>query len=563
MKRLLAWLDARTGIPAVALKFLDKPVPARLPLSQTLGAVALLLFGVQVATGIGLAIYYAPTPDHAHESLRWLESSVRGGVLLRALHHWGASFLVVAVVLHLLRVFLHGSYRAPRELNWVLGVKLFFVVLAFGLTGYLLPWDQKAFWATKVTLNIADTVPLVGPFLARVLSGGDTLGALTLTRFYALHVLLLPLAALLLIGGHLLLVQRHGTAGPPRSADGPVDGDETRNARRTGTATTPAAGGATGGASPVLRDTEPFHPRQTIRDAAACALVFVLLLGTALLNPAPLEAVADPTDSGYVPRPEWYFLGLFQLLKYFPGKLELIGTVLLPGLGTALLFALPWIDRGVDRRIGARKLVVAGGLFAFAAALGLTLLGALDAGGVREPSWRAAGRTPFHAVAGPHLMERRDCAGCHRDDGFGAGPPLAGASWTRTPAWIRAHLSDPEFVAPGAREPEDPVSSPETGILMAWLDLVKSGQPPAADPSDTLAVSLILREGCAGCHRFDGAGGTNGPDFEGVGSRRSVEWVVDYLPDPTLIDPEASMKAYPDLSLEDRTTIARYLARFR
>jgi ubiquinol-cytochrome c reductase cytochrome b subunit len=537
VRALSGWLEARTGLFGAAGRFLDKPVPERLPWSQTLGVVALLLFGVQAVTGIGLALYYAPTPDHAHESLRWLESAVNGGRLLRALHHWGASFLVVAVVLHLLRVFLHGAYRAPRELNWVAGVKLLLLVLAFGLTGYLLPWDQKAFWATRVTLNISDTVPLVGPFLARVLSGGDTLGALTLIRFYALHVLVLPALALLLVVGHLALVQRHGTAGPPRGAEGDATGPG--------------------------RATEPFHPRQTLRDSLACVLVFAALLAIALLRPAPLEAVADPTDSGYVPRPEWYFLALFQLLKYFPGKLELIGTVLLPGLGTALLFALPWIDRGRDRRIGARKLVVASGLFVFAAAAGLTLLGALDPGGAPEPAWRAAGRTPFSAMAGPRLAERRDCASCHRADGFGAGPPLEGAAWSRTPSWIRAHLSDPAFVAPGAREPEEPISSPETAVLMAWLELVKSGESLAVAPGDTAAVALILREGCVGCHRLDGVGGTNGPDFEGVGSRRSVDWVVNYLPDPEAIDPDATMRAYPDLSLEDRTAIARFLARYR
>jgi ubiquinol-cytochrome c reductase cytochrome b subunit len=554
--RLVGWLEARLGLGGAARRFLEKPVPERLPWSQTLGAVALLLFGVQAVTGIGLALYYAPTPDHAHESLRWLESAVNGGRLLRALHHWGASFLVVAVVLHLLRVFLHGAYRAPRELNWVAGVKLLLLVLAFGLTGYLLPWDQKAFWATRVTLNIAETVPLAGPFLARVLSGGDTLGALTLTRFYALHILVLPALALLLVIGHVALVQRHGTAGPPRGGESGAEVDAGRST---------AADAATGAerTAPTSHRTEPFHPRQTFRDAVACALVFALLFGTALLRPAPLEALADPTDSSYVPRPEWYFLPLFQLLKYFPGRLELIGTVLLPGLGTALLFALPWIDRGSDRRVGARKLVVASGLFVFAAAAGLTVLGLLDPGGAPEPAWRTAGRTPFFAMAGPRIAGERDCAGCHRADGFGSGPPLEGAAWTRSRSWIRAHVSDPEFVAPGAREPEDPLSTPETSLLVAWLELVRDGEPPSPAGADSAAVDLILREGCAGCHRFDGTGGTNGPDFEGVGSRRSVDWVVNYLPDPEAIDPEATMKAYPDLSLEDRTTIARFLARYR
>jgi ubiquinol-cytochrome c reductase cytochrome b subunit len=529
--RLTDWLDDRTGIVSGARAFLHKKVPPNLPWSYTLGSVALMLFGVQVVTGVFLAVYYAPTPDHAHDSLRWLESAISGGRLLRGLHHWGASFMVVAVVMHLLRVILHGSYRKPREVNWLIGVKLLLFVMAFGLTGYLLPWDQTAYWATQVTLNIAKSVPLAGPFLAKVLGGGEHLGAITLTRFYAIHVLVLPLVAIGLVVWHVRLVQRHGSAGPPA-----YDGDP-------------------------KRDGDTFHPRQSLRDAIAMSAVFGALVVTALWKPAPLEALADPTDASYVPRPEWYFLGLFQLLKYFPGKLEVIGTVILPGIGTALLFALPWLDRSASRRYGARRALLAGSLFAFVAAGALTLLGAMDKGGAPEAAWRKTGRTPFFAAAAPAIAARRDCASCHRDDGFGAGPPLAGESWTRNATWIRAHLSDPSFVAPGAREAEERLSTPDTNLLMAWLELMKEGAPPAPGAADTAAVSLILRESCIGCHMLDGAGGRNGPSLDGVAKRHSIDWIVAYLPDPEAVNPEAKMRAYPDLSLEERTTIAEYLVR--
>jgi ubiquinol-cytochrome c reductase cytochrome b subunit len=529
--RLTEWLENRTGLLGGVRAFLDKRVPPNLPWSYTLGSIALLLFVVQVVTGIFLAVYYAPTPDHAHDSLRWLESSISGGRLLRGMHHWGASFMVVAVLMHLLRVIVHGSYRKPREVNWLIGVKLLLFVMAFGLTGYLLPWDQKAYWATQVTLNIAESVPLLGPFLAKVLGGGTQLGAVTLTRFYAIHVLVLPLIAIALVVWHVALVQRHGTAGPSSyDGDPKVDGDT-------------------------------FHPRQSARDAIAMAVVFLALVLTAIAKPAPLEALADPTDATYVPRPEWYFLGLFQLLKYFPGRLEVIGTVILPGIGTALLFALPWLDRSASRRYGARKLLLAGSLSAFAAAFALTLLGALDKGGAPEPAWRKTGRTPFFAAAAPSIAARRDCASCHRDDGFGAGPSLPGESWTRSATWIRAHLSDPAFVAPGTREAEDRLSTPDTGILMAWLDLMKEGPPPAAASEDTAAVALILREGCIGCHTIDGAGGRNGPSLDGVAKRHDAAWIINYLPDPEAINPEAKMRAYPDLTMEERAAIASYLIR--
>ncbi|HEX7878940.1 MAG TPA: cytochrome b N-terminal domain-containing protein [Candidatus Eisenbacteria bacterium] len=529
--RLIEWLDDRTGLPGGVRAFLGKRLPRNLPWSYTLGSIALLLFVVQIVTGIFLAVYYAPTPDHAHDSLRWLESSISGGRLLRGMHHWGASFMVVAVLMHLLRVLVHGSYRKPREVNWLVGVKLLLFVMAFGLTGYLLPWDQKAYWATQVTLNIARSVPLAGPFLAKVLGGGEHLGALTLTRFYAIHVLILPLIAIGLVVWHVALVQRHGSSGPPSYEGNPkVDGDT-------------------------------FHPKQSARDAIAMTLVFAALVVTAIVKPAPLEGLADPTDATYVPRPEWYFLGLFQLLKYFPGKLEVIGTVILPGIGTALLFALPWLDRSKSRRYGARKALLAGSLFAFAAAGALTLLGAMDKGGAPEPAWRRTGRTPFFAAAAPSIAARRDCASCHRSDGFGAGPPLAGESWTRNATWIRAHLSDPAFVAPGTREAEDRLSTPDANMLMAWLEQLKDGEPAPSAAADTSAVSLILREGCIGCHSLDGAGGRNGPSLDGVAKRHNADWIVNYLPDPEAINPEAKMRAYPDLTLDERTSIASYLIR--
>lgn len=529
--RVIDWLDSRIGLISGARAFLNKRVPPALPWSYTLGSIALMLFLTQIVTGIFLAVYYAPTPDHAHESLRWLESSISGGRLLRGLHHWGASFMVVAVLMHLLRVVVYGSYKKPREVNWIVGVKLLLFVLAFGLTGYLLPWDQKAYWATQVTLNIAQSVPLIGSFLARVLGGGEHLGALTLTRFYAIHVLILPLIAIGLVVMHMALVQKHGSSGPPSyDGDPKIDGDT-------------------------------FHPRQSARDALAMAVVFVAMVVVAMLRPAPLEPLADPTDASYIPRPEWYFLGLFQLLKYFPGRLEVIGTVVLPGIGTALLFLLPWLDRSADRKYGSRRLVLAGSLFAFAAAGGLTLLGAMDLGGPSEAAWRKENRTPFFAAAAPIIAGQRDCASCHREDGFGAGPPLVGASWTRDATWIRAHLSDPTFVAPGTREGEALMSNPDAAVVMAWLDLLKDGAAMRPAPEDTVGVRLVLREGCVGCHQLDGVGGRVGPSLDGVGGRRSARWIVDYLPDPAAIDPQAEMRSYPDLGLEDRNAIADYLVR--
>ena len=174
------------------------------------------MFLVQVVTGIVLAMYYAPSPDHAYDSIRYLERAVVSGAMLRGIHHWGASAMVVLVLAHMIRVFSMGAYKYPREINWLLGVALLFIVLGFSFTGYLLPWDQKAYWATQVGTNIAGTTPLLGPTILKLLRGGAQLGAATLTRFFALHVLLLPMLLVTIVLLHLALVIRQGIA--PRTA---------------------------------------------------------------------------------------------------------------------------------------------------------------------------------------------------------------------------------------------------------------------------------------------------------------------------------------------------------
>jgi len=169
---------------------------------------------VLVVTGVTLAFFYVPSPDHARASIAWFESSIPLGRLVRNLHRWSAYAMVLLVFLHMLRVFVHGAYRKPRELSWVVGVLMLLVVLAFGFTGYLLPWDQQAYWATNVGINIAGSAPGIGPFLAKLLRGGPELGSLTLLRFYGLHVFVLP--ALLVAGLvlHFAMVRKQGIATP-------------------------------------------------------------------------------------------------------------------------------------------------------------------------------------------------------------------------------------------------------------------------------------------------------------------------------------------------------------
>src|SRR5262249_43692046 len=205
-----SWLDARTGYRAGLRRLLDEPVPGNVNWWFTLGSALLFLLSLQVVSGATLALYYVPTPTHAYDSIRFITTQLTFGRVLRGLHFFGASFIVVFAVLHLLRVLFFGAYKAPREVTWMTGIVLLLIVLAFGLTGYLLPWDQRAYWATVVTVNIARSTPLVGEYLAGVMRGGSAIGALTLSRWYSAHIIVLPAAAALFVVLHIFLMRRHG-----------------------------------------------------------------------------------------------------------------------------------------------------------------------------------------------------------------------------------------------------------------------------------------------------------------------------------------------------------------
>ncbi|MBI2340808.1 MAG: cytochrome b N-terminal domain-containing protein [Deltaproteobacteria bacterium] len=221
ISRLINWLDERIEILNIKKTLFDRLIPKGVGWPYVLGSVSLFLFTLQVVTGILLAMNYSPSPEHAHASVAYIMQKIPMGKVVRGLHHWGASFMVVAVTLHLLRTFFYGAYKYPRELTWITGLFIWLLVLGFGFTGYLLPWDQKAYWATMVGTNIASQAPLLGPAIAKVLRGGEALGAVTLTRFYAFHVLLLPALIVLLLAVHLCLVVRLGISAPPEKEKKP------------------------------------------------------------------------------------------------------------------------------------------------------------------------------------------------------------------------------------------------------------------------------------------------------------------------------------------------------
>lgn len=323
MNRIVRWIDERTGLSGPVRDFLNYPIPQYVHKNflYTLGGLTLIAFLLQVLTGILLVFYYDPSVEGAYNSVDYITYVLPLGWLVRGVHHYGASAMVILVSLHMLRTYFFTAYKRPREINWLTGVLLLFLVLAFGFTGYLLPWDQKGYWATKVGTEIAGSVPFIGPQIRALMRGGQELGQVTLTRFYATHIMLLPAAVMLLIVAHIFQLRYHGMAPP-------ITERAKKNANKF----------------------VPFFPNWVIVDAIAGLGLMALLVYMSWANRAPLEFPADPTSSSYIPRPEWYFIFYFQLLKYFPGSLEPIATVAIPLFIFGSMILLPFIDTSPERR---------------------------------------------------------------------------------------------------------------------------------------------------------------------------------------------------------------------
>jgi quinol-cytochrome oxidoreductase complex cytochrome b subunit len=329
--RLWAWLDARVGLADVAYLARKKQVPVhRHTVWYYFGGMTLFLFLVQVVTGILLLLYYRPSAEEAYESIQFLMTEVEFGWLVRSVHAWSANLMVFTVFVHLFSVLLLQAYRPPRELTWLSGVVLMALALAFGFTGYLLPWNELAYFATKVGTEITGAVPLMGGFLVRLLRGGDEVTGATLTRFYGVHVAILPALTTLLLGLHLFLVQKHGMSVPP-------------------------AVEARGGDRRVM----PFLPNFLLRDLVGWLSALAVLAALAAYWPAELGRKADPfapAPAGI--KPEWYFMFMFQTLKYLPAHIlgiegEMVG-VLAFGLAGLVLLLAPFLDRRVARGLPSR-----------------------------------------------------------------------------------------------------------------------------------------------------------------------------------------------------------------
>jgi len=323
--RLWAWLDRRVGLEDFAYLARKKRVPIhRHTVWYYLGGMTLFLFGVQVVTGILLLLYYRPSAEEAYESVQFLMAEVEFGWLIRSIHAWSANLMIFTLFVHLFSVLLMKAYRPPREITWVSGVVLMGLAMAFGFTGYLLPWNELAFFATKVGTEITGAVPVAGRFLLRLLRGGEEVTGATLTRFYGIHVAVLPAITTLVLALHLFLVQRHGMSVPP-------------SVERQG-----------------RYRTMPFFPNFLLRDVVGWLSALAVLAALAAFFPAELGRKADPFAPAPIGiKPEWYFMFMFQTLKYLPASIlgiegEVVG-ILGFGLGGLFLLMIPFLDRGAAR----------------------------------------------------------------------------------------------------------------------------------------------------------------------------------------------------------------------
>jgi ubiquinol-cytochrome c reductase cytochrome b subunit len=434
---VLTWIEQRTGLVSQTTDFLTEDVPGGASYWYVFGSATIFAMILQIVTGIFLTFYYAPSTASAWESTNYIYHNVPFGQFVISLHFWGATAMIALLLMHLLQVLLWGAYKAPREIMWVLGVLLLVVTLVLGLTGYLLPWDMNAYFASQVAINIASSVPVVGNITQQFLSGGPGIGTLTINRFFGLHVWLMPAALVLLTVGHLTIFRHNGSAGPP------VDHDLKR--------------------LPQGR----FWPNQMFMDAAASFLVFAIIVALAIFSPAPFDVKADPTKQ-FIAYPAWYFLALYGLLRLAgqtPAAVQpianLLATVVIPGVVVTVLILLPFIDRNPSRQLSRRPWILGITAFSFLVAIGLSLYSGLavqaeqdeasgggtaavaaaasntlgagtSAGASSTVAGGSGGGGAMVATAGKgEQVFTQNCASCHQANGQGqAGvfPPLAGNS---------------------------------------------------------------------------------------------------------------------------------------
>jgi ubiquinol-cytochrome c reductase cytochrome b subunit len=558
LRELGPWLRLRVGHREAHIATVPGP-----SFAYVFGWVLVMLLGVEAITGLALASFYAPTTTDAWASVAYVQDRMPGGWLIRGLHYHGASALVIVAGIHLVQTALFGAYKRPRELVWWLGILLMLLVLGFAITGYVLRWDQAGYWANQVEVGIAAGTPVVGGMIRALVLGGNEYGNLTLTRFYTLHVMLLPAVTTLVVIIHVVLARRHGTT--PR-----WDRSDIASSAR--------------------------WPAQTLRDVIAMALVFAALLAyVGSVHGADLAAPADPS-SAFDARPLWYFRWLFELRHLF-GSAEKIAAMVAPAVVGGFLVALPFIDRSPAYDPSTRKpwLALLGALLAIIGVL--TVLSFVADGNDSELAKReefaakradqaralaaksgvpATGPQDLFAQSVPmyraRMLYAQRCVTCH-DAGSKErkGPIIGPGHGTR--AWLRGFLLAPSGDAYWGHtklaKTDDAMKAVDVqGDALDDLVEVLYAQSGATDVVAAKAEhgKAIFNEACNDCHSLDeGVAGGSGPGLAGLGSR---DWYTSFISNPKAAihmgpDKSEMPRFDKDLSIVDRDALAEYLVWLR
>jgi ubiquinol-cytochrome c reductase cytochrome b subunit len=460
MRVLWKWFTDRWPVYPLRDLLLREDIPGGASFAYTIGSSVLMIFTLQIVSGILQLLYYVPTVDHAYNSVSYMRTEVPFGWLIHNMHYWGAQAMVFLVVLHVVRVYVWGAYK-KTPLTWFIGVALLLITMALSLTGAPLIWDQAGYWAGEVSSSVAGEVPLLGGIQKIVLLGGETMGQLALSRFFAFHIWILTPLMALLIGAHMAAFRTSGVGGP--------------------------------WAEEKRRHTGPFWPDQAFKDLLIGTAVFFCLITLSVFFPVAFTGSADTLNTSYIPKPEWNFLFLYQALKYFKGPWEPIGAAAIPTVFIVLLLAVPIIDRHPERNPFRRPFAMAC-LVAYLSVLAvLSIIGYLSPG-----------------------------------------------------------LAQMQIAAPASsRQSSSPLPQESPGKMEAQIQL---------SPGASKGEELFKSQGCIGCHKVRGRGGSVGPELSGDTLKdRSRQWLMDQIRNPASHFPNSIMPPFKGLSNEQLDDLVSYL----
>lgn len=429
IRNVWGWFDSRVGFSDYVVPLVKHIVPRDARWWYVFGSATLTAFIVQVLTGICLALAYVPGGSEAYESLLYITNQAVLGSVVRGMHYYGATAMVTLAVIHMVQVFVHATYKYPREMNWMSGVVLLFVVLGMAFTGQLLRWDANGVWSVTVASEMAGRAPLIGTYLAEFIIGGDTVGGATLTRFYVVHVFVLPGLIFAGIGLHMLLLFRHGVSEMPNKNQ-PVNPETYKQEyeqrlKKTGV---------------------PFFPNAMWRDVVFSLLLVAVILGCAIfLGPPALGGAPDPADIHVDPMPDWYFWWYFAVLSLLPPSVETWIILGLPVVGFLALFCVPLISNKGHRAPSKRPWAVGMVIFGLASFVVLTIYGYREPWspdfGVKPLPESIVGTSEGTVAHGAALVHSKGCLYCHDIGGYGGhrGPELSliGMELTRNDLIIR------------------------------------------------------------------------------------------------------------------------------